>query len=399
MTPDEAMRHALVRAHRASGRTFPNPAVGAIVFRGDRILAGGATQPPGGPHAEVVALRAAIRKHGKNAVRGASMAVTLEPCCFTGRTGPCTEAILDAKIRKVVIGCRDPHARVRGRGIRKLRSANVEVVVGVREGPCREHHRGFFSLCQRGRPFVTLKLATSLDARIATAGGESRWITGSEARRFVHRLRASSDAVMVGSGTALADDPDLSARRGDRLIRRPIRLLVDSRLRLAPSARLYSGLLPETEGGQPEAQTWVLCRKGARGARAIRATGAKLIEIPVVGPHIDLSAGLQALGSEGLTSVLVEGGGRLAASLLRAELVDAIHWIQAPILLGGDGIPALGSLGIDRLSEAVYLNEIARRKLGRDLHIHAIPNSTSQSLSKAVGNDRKRPKGERGAAR
>lgn len=343
------------------------------MYRGNRLLGGGATRPPGGPHAEVVALQNAIRRHGERALRGASLAVTLEPCCFTGRTGPCTEAILAAGIRKVVIGCRDPHERVRGRGIQKLRRAGVEVEVGVREDACREHHRGFFSLCEKGRPFVTLKLATSLDARIATATGESRWITGSQARNWVHRQRASVDAVMVGSGTALADDPELSARRGERVIHRPVRVLVDSMLKLPRTAKLFAGL----QGEDAVFQTWVLCRPEARGKRGIRSTGAKLIEVSGSRKeskrHLDLSAGLQELGRAGLTSVLVEGGGGLAAALLRADLVDAIHWIQAPILLGGDGFPALGALEIGRLSDAVALEFVSIGKLGSDLHIRAIP--------------------------
>lgn len=365
------MRSALGQARSAAGRTFPNPAVGAVVFRAARVLGRGATTPPGGPHAEVGALGSALKRFGPRAVRGASMAVTLEPCCFTGRTGPCTQAIIDAGIARVYVGCRDPHARVNGRGIRKLRAAGIAVEVGVLESQCRRHHRGFFAVCGRGRPFVSLKLATSLDARIATASGESRWISGPESRRWVHGMRARSDAVMVGSGTALADDPELTARRDGRIIHRPVRVLVDSRLRLGAQAKLYQGLLPAPGAEAAEFQTWVLCGGRAPGRRAVAAQGARLIDVPGKPGHLDLHAGLEALAEAGLTTVLVEGGGGLAAALLRAQVVDEIHWIQAPMLLGGDARPALGPLAIDRLAESLRLVDVEVRRRGADVHYSA----------------------------
>jgi diaminohydroxyphosphoribosylaminopyrimidine deaminase / 5-amino-6-(5-phosphoribosylamino)uracil reductase len=260
------MKLALESARRGTGKTYPNPSVGAVVWKGTRVLGRGVTRPAGGPHAEVVALRNAIRRHGDRAVRGASMGVTLEPCCFQGRTAPCTGAIIEAGLSRVYVGCRDPHARVSGRGIAKLRRAGIRVEVGIAEAACREHHRGFLAVCERGRPFVTLKLGSTLDGRIATGAGESRWITGAKARGWVHRLRGLSDAVMVGSGTALADDPALTARRGDRVVSRPVRVLVDSRLRVPVTAQLYSE--------HPGARTLVLTRSGARGRRSVAATGA-----------------------------------------------------------------------------------------------------------------------------
>jgi diaminohydroxyphosphoribosylaminopyrimidine deaminase/5-amino-6-(5-phosphoribosylamino)uracil reductase len=235
--------------------------------------------------------------------------------------------------------------------------------MGILEEACRELHRGFLSVHERGRPFVTLKLASSLDGRIATAAGESRWITSPEARRFVHRLRARVDAVMVGSGTVLADDPALTARSDGRIVHRPVRVLVDSRLRVPVEARLYRAAR--------DARTWVLTRHGARGTAARRATGARLLEIRERSGHLDLSAALHELAEAGLTSLLVEGGGRLAAALLRADLVDEIHWLQAPILLGADGRPAVGELGLERLSDAVVLGPVRRRSLGTDLHMTA----------------------------
>lgn len=359
------MRLAISQARRGLGRTFPNPSVGAVVFRSGRRLGVGRTAPPPGPHAEVVALAAARRKGGARALRGASLAATLEPCCFSGRTGPCTGALIEAGVARVYVGCRDPHPQVAGKGIARLRRAGIQVETGLLEAECRELHRGFLSVWERGRPFVTLKLATSLDGRIATASGESRWITSPEARGFVHQLRNRSDAILVGSGTALADDPALTARKDGRVVHRPVRVLVDSRLRVPVRAKLFRGLA--------KTPTLVLTRRGARGGPSREQLGATLIPVPVRRGQIDLARGLAAVADAGITTLLVEGGGMLAAALLRAGLVDEVHWIQAPILLGGDGRPALGEFGVRRLADAVQLVDVKRRALGPDVHIQARP--------------------------
>ena len=358
------MRLALGQARASSGRTWPNPPVGAVVFRGDRVLARGRTQPPGGPHAEAEALDRALRRHGARAVRGATLAVTLEPCCHQGRTGPCTERVLRAGVARVLVGHADPHPQVGGGGIRRLRRAGVTVEVGVLEAECRAQHRGFLSLVERARPFVSLKLAATLDGRIATARGESRWITGPGARAAVQRLRARSDAIAVGSGTALADDPELVARRGGRVVHRPVRVLVDSALRVPPSAKLFEG-----ERGR----TWVLCARtaAARRVRALARRGAVVVPVPARGRHLDLRRGLAALAVRGLSELLVEGGGGLAAALLREGLVDELHWFVAPRLLGADGVPALGPLGVAALARAVQLEDVAVRRVGPDLHVSA----------------------------
>jgi diaminohydroxyphosphoribosylaminopyrimidine deaminase/5-amino-6-(5-phosphoribosylamino)uracil reductase len=358
------MRLALAQARRALGRTFPNPAVGAVVYRGTRVLGRGFTQPPGGAHAEIVALERAVRRHGPAALRGASLAVTLEPCCHQGRTGPCTDAVLASGVARVFVGHLDPHPEVDGRGVRRLRRAGVAVRVGVLADACREQHRGFLSRIQRGRPFVTLKLAASLDGRIATERGESRWITGARARAQVHRLRAQSDAVMVGSGTALADDPVLLARRGGRRLDRPVRVLVDSRLRVPPSARLFRG---------PTARTWVLCspRAAARRRADLRALGVRVLEVPARRGGLVLERALERLGAEGLGTLLVEGGGGLAAALLRAGLVDELLWFAAPLLVGAEGLPAIGPLAVGRLSAAPRLAIGRVRRFDPDLLIEA----------------------------
>ena len=366
MNDEGAMRLALREAARAAGRTFPNPSVGAVVVAGGRVLGRGHTRPPGGAHAEVVAIEAARRRAGAAALRRATLVVTLEPCSHTGRTPPCTGAILDAAIPRVVAGVRDPHPLVAGRGIARLRRAGVEVVTGVLEEACREHHRGFLSVCERKRPWFELKLASSLDGRIALASGESRWITGARARAAVHAMRARSDAVLVGSGTALADDPELTARRpgrdgqATRVVHAPVRVLVDGRLRVPTDARLYTCEVGEA---------WVLCARGARGRRTRERVGARVFELPRArtGGHLDLRRGARALARAGLTRVLVEGGGQLAAAMLRAGLIDEIHWMLAPVLIGADGRPALGALELARLRDAEHLEGAKVRRLGDDL--------------------------------
>lgn len=356
------MRQALAEARRARGHAHPNPPVGAVIFRGDDVLGRGRTRPVGGAHAEAVALERALRQHGARALRGASMAVTLEPCAHQGRTGPCAQRLVEAGLSRVFVGHRDPHPEVSGRGLRVLRRGGVEVRLGVLEARCREEHRGFLSVLERGRPFVQLKLAASLDGRIATSSGESRWITGEAARAAVHRLRARSDAVLVGSGTALADDPALEARRGSRLLRRPIRLVADTHLRVPSDAALLRG----EPGG-----AWLLCGRAAPQARRrkLERAGARLVEVRLKAGRLDLRRALEKLARLGLSELLVEGGGKLAASFLREGLVDEMHWFLAPKLIGADGVAALGGLGLRALADARTLGDLRLRRLGTDLHL------------------------------
>ncbi len=361
MTPEHAMRLALAEARRASGRTFPNPPVGAVVFRGERVLGRGHTRPVGGAHAEVLAIEAATRRHGARALRGASLAVTLEPCSHVGRTPPCADRVIDAGLARVWIGHRDPHPAVAGRGVARLRRAGVRVEIGTLERECREQHRGFLCVLASGRPFVALKLAATLDGRIATAAGESRWITGPEARAAGHRLRRRVDAIWVGAQTALADDPELTARVGGRVVHRPVRLVADTRLRLPPGARMLRGA---------PGSTWVLCGAGAPRARrrALEAAGARVLELPRDGDRLDLRRALRRLSQEGLTEILVEGGGQLAAGLLRRSLVDELHWFTAPLVIGADGRAALGALGVRALAAAPRLAAVSLRRVGESAH-------------------------------
>jgi diaminohydroxyphosphoribosylaminopyrimidine deaminase/5-amino-6-(5-phosphoribosylamino)uracil reductase len=349
------MRLALRLAARARGRTAPNPMVGALVVRGGRALARGWHRAAGQPHAEALALERAGR-----AARGATLYVTLEPCAHWGRTPPCVDAVLAAHPARVVVGMRDPDPRTAGRSLRRLRAAGIEVAVGIEEAACRALNEGFLSRVVRGRPFTQLKLATSLDGRIATRSGDSRWITGVAARECGHALRRAVDAVAVGSGTLLADDPELTARRAGRVVARPLRIVIDSALRARPDARVID---PSDPG-----RAWILTARGhsARRRARLEHAGARVIELPGQRGHLDLRAAWRALGRAGVNDVLVEGGGGLAAALLRARLVDRIHVFSAPLLIGGDGRPALGELGAERLDQAIRLARVRTRRIGQD---------------------------------
>jgi diaminohydroxyphosphoribosylaminopyrimidine deaminase / 5-amino-6-(5-phosphoribosylamino)uracil reductase len=271
--------------------------------------------------------------------------------------------------------------RVAGGGFARLRRAGLEVVVGVLEEECRTQHRGFISVCERGRPFVTLKLAATLDGRIATAAGESRWITGPASRARVHRLRRRVDAVLVGSGTAIADDPDLTARVGERVVRTPVRVVIDGSLRVPASSRLFARSVEGTT------RTWIVCATRARGIAAARRRADRVLEIDRDrSGQVDLPRAFAAIAAAGLTSVLVEGGGRLAAALLRADLVDEVHWFLAPRLIGEEGRPALGKLALGALRDAVALDALRIDRCGDDLHLSG--RVARRTNTRAAGQDR-----------
>lgn len=351
------MGAALALAARGLGRVAPNPAVGCLIVREGRVVGRGWTQPGGAPHAETVALAAA----GPDA-RGATAYVTLEPCAHHGRTPPCAEALVAAGIARCVFGLVDPDPRVAGRGLAILREAGIAVA-----GPCREAeaaalNAGFLVRLGLGRPRVTLKLAQSLDGGIATASGESRWITGPLARREVHLARAQSDAILVGGGTARADDPALDVRDLGLADRAPIRVVAAGRLAIPSDSRLAL-----TARRQP---LW-LCHgpDAPDGARARwRDLGAELIEVPRdAAGGLDLGALLRRLGERGLNVLLCEGGAGLAAGLARAGLVDEIVLYCAPILIGGDGLRALGPLGLEGLAAAPRFRLAEIGRIGDDL--------------------------------
>ncbi|PYE85921.1 diaminohydroxyphosphoribosylaminopyrimidine deaminase/5-amino-6-(5-phosphoribosylamino)uracil reductase [Pseudoroseicyclus aestuarii] len=334
------MALALALGRRGAGRVWPNPNVGCVIVKAGRILARARTADGGRPHAEAQALALA-----GEAARGATAYVTLEPCAHHGRTPPCADALIAAGIARVVVAAGDSDPRVAGRGLERLRAAGIAVETGLMEAQARADLAGFLSRVERGRPRVMLKLATSLDGRIATASGESRWITGPAARARVHAMRARHDAVMIGGGTARADDPMLTVR-GMGAVPQPVRIVVSRRLDLPPE-----GALAASAGTIP---LW-LCHDAALPEAACapwRARGARLIPCAVEGGQIDMSSALSALAEAGLTRVFCEGGGGLAASLLGADLVDDLALFQAGLAIGAEGTPALDAMGLSLLAEA-----------------------------------------------
>jgi diaminohydroxyphosphoribosylaminopyrimidine deaminase/5-amino-6-(5-phosphoribosylamino)uracil reductase len=329
--------------------------VGAVVAADDGVVGEGYHHGAGSPHAEVLALEQAREK-----ARGATLYVTLEPCCHFGRTPPCTRRIIDAGIKRVVAGVVDPDPRVCGKGAEELRKAGVQVEFGVLEGDTSrliEPHRKF---AQTGLPFVTLKLATSLDGRIATRTRQTRWITGEKARRYAHRLRAESDVVMVGIGTASIDDPLLTARLV-RASRQPARVVVDTRARLEPTARMLqdsgSATIVATTENAP-----------SDSLERLRKAGAEVLVLPENEGRVDLRSLLKELGQRGIRTVLVEGGAALAGSLMDERLVDKVVFVIAPILIGGSrATSALGGKGADDIGDALRLADVRVRRIARDI--------------------------------
>ncbi|WP_431301326.1 bifunctional diaminohydroxyphosphoribosylaminopyrimidine deaminase/5-amino-6-(5-phosphoribosylamino)uracil reductase RibD [Tabrizicola sp. BL-A-41-H6] len=348
------MAHALRLAARGLGNTWPNPAVGCVIVRDGIVVGRGWTQPGGRPHAEVRALEQA----GPRA-QGATVYVTLEPCAHHGQTPPCAEALIAARPARVVTALTDPDPRVAGKGHALLRAAGIAVTEGILTHDATRLNAGFLKRVTRGLPFVTLKLAATLDGRTATASGESRWITGPLSRRKVHALRLSHDAVMVGSGTARTDDPDLTVRDMGAT-RQPVRIVLDRTLTHSPESRLG-----RTAHDHP---VWILHGPGAPepARKAWSATGTTLIETPETEGHLDLPAALQTLAQKGLTRILSEGGSTLAAALIRANLVDDLALFTAGALIGADGTPTLAALGLQALAEAPRLTLRETQTLGPD---------------------------------
>jgi len=354
------MRRALALAARGLGRTYPNPPVGAVLVRGGRVVGEGFHAKAGGPHAEIEAIRAA----GARAC-GADLFVTLEPCTHQGRTPPCLDAVLALQPARVVVAAVDPDPRVRGRGIRGLRRHGVPVVVGVEAAAAGELLEAFRSRVVRGRPRVTLKLALTLDGRIAARDGDARWITGAAARRMGHELRGVSDAVLVGAGTVRADDPRLTCRIPGG--HDPVRVVVSGRrLDLPRRARVLA------PGGSP---TIVVAPATASSRRvtALRSAGVEVLLVPARAGRMSFAHVMAALGERGFTSVLVEGGGTVAAEALRAGVVDRAVLFVAPTLLGGDGVAAVGPLGIRRVADAIRLTHASVRRIGDDLVVQGRP--------------------------
>jgi diaminohydroxyphosphoribosylaminopyrimidine deaminase / 5-amino-6-(5-phosphoribosylamino)uracil reductase len=350
------MRAALALARRSLGRTWPNPAVGCVIVKDGRIVARGRTQDGGRPHAEVDSLN----KAGE-AARGATVYVTLEPCSHFGKSPPCADALVRAGVARVVSAMEDPNPSVNGQGHARLREAGIAVEVGEGAREAAEIYAGFLLRLRAGRPLFHLKLASSLDGRIATASGESKWITGEGARADGHRLRAIHDAILVGAGTVAADDPDLTCRLPGLKAYSPVRIVLASKAGLAETSKLAMTAR--------QVPVWLLCTSAAPAARreALHKAGIEIIEVAAAGDgRVDAAAAAQALGQRGLTRVLVEGGGQVAAAFLKAGLIDRITSYRAGVVLGADGRSAVGELGFNQLDFAPRFRLVSARSLQGD---------------------------------
>jgi diaminohydroxyphosphoribosylaminopyrimidine deaminase/5-amino-6-(5-phosphoribosylamino)uracil reductase len=357
-TPEDEKWMALALEHGARGTPSPNPHVGAVVVKDGQLLGAGHHERAGEEHAEVMALR-----NAGDGARGATLFVTLEPCNHDGRTPPCTNAILKAKIARVVVGCNDPNPHVVGRGAEKLRASGVRVDLGCREPDAKRLIAPWSKFVTTGIPYVALKLALSLDGRIATRTGASKWVTGPEARARVHLLRAQHDAVIVGIGTAIADDPRLTVR--DAPGHSPLRVVFDTKLRLPLAARLVQSAR--------EVPTWVVCTTDAPSSaeEALVERGVEVLRAPSSAEgRIDAVAALRMLASRGIVSAMIEGGAELAGSVLAGTVVDELHCFIAPILLGPRGRPgAVDWAGPATPAEAPCIAEPQWEVCGVDAHV------------------------------
>jgi diaminohydroxyphosphoribosylaminopyrimidine deaminase/5-amino-6-(5-phosphoribosylamino)uracil reductase len=353
------MQRALDLAAKALGRTSPNPAVGAVIVRQGRVIGEGFHHRAGLPHAEIEALR---RVNGST--RGATLYVNLEPCSHYGRTPPCAEAVIAAGLKRVVIGMSDPNPLVRGRGLRRLRRAGIEIKTGVLKAKCERLNEDFAVFIRTGLPLVTLKLAASLDGRIATASGDSQWISGELSRRLVHELRNRADAVLVGAETVRADDPQLTCRvRGGR---DPLRVILDGRLTISPTARVCTQ--------HSTARTLVVTAQENRDSEkraVLERQGVEVLCLPAEQQRIRLRPLLAELGKRGLKHVLIEGGGQVAAGAFSEGVVDKVLFFYGPKLLGSEGRAMIGSLGVDRVAAGFTLYDIESYRLGDDVLVSA----------------------------
>lgn len=346
------MALALMLGRRGMGRVWPNPAVGCVIVKEGRIVGRGWTADGGRPHAETRALAQA-----GTAAQGGTAYVTLEPCAHQGKTPPCAQALITAGIARVVVATGDPDTRVAGRGIKMLRDAGITVDCGVGAAEALRDHAGFLLRTTQNRPLVTLKMAGTLDGRIATATGESQWITGPEARRDVHMWRARHDAVMVGAGTVRADDPSLTVR-GLGITRQPVRVVVSRAMKIPATAQLA-----QTAHQVP---VW-LCHGADADVSQWSTLGAQSLPCAIQSNQVDPQAIMGALAAQGITRVFCEGGGMLAASLLNAGFVDQLIVYSAGAAIGAEGTPMLAAMGVDRLAAAPRFALESVRPVGNDI--------------------------------
>lgn len=351
-----SMRLALRLALKGAGRTSPNPMVGAVLVRRGKVVGKGYHRRVGGDHAEIAALQQA----GQLA-RGATLYLNLEPCNHVGRTPACTDSLVRSGIKEVVVGMIDPNPLVSGRGIRRLRRAGVQVRVGLLEKECRRLNEAFIKYITHRVPFVILKLAASLDGRIATATGESQWITGAAARRYVHGLRNRVDGVVVGVDTVLADNPKLTCRIPGG--RDPMRIVLDRRLRIRPSSTVLR------QRGVEKTLVVTSTSASVRKAKAIEQTGARVLRLSGRGKGIPFASLLKTLGRMGLLSVMIEGGAAVAARALAEGAVDKVHLFYGPKIIGGDGRSMVDSLGIRSMKRCKMISDVEITRFGQDLMV------------------------------
>ncbi|WP_342374759.1 bifunctional diaminohydroxyphosphoribosylaminopyrimidine deaminase/5-amino-6-(5-phosphoribosylamino)uracil reductase RibD [Myxococcus stipitatus] len=355
------MRIALEEAAKGLGRTSPNPVVGAVLVKGGRIIARGYHKKAGTAHAEVVALEAAGSK-----ARGADLYSTLEPCDHYGRTPPCSLAIIEAGVRRVFCGSADPNPKVSGKGVARMRRAGVKVVTGVLQAEADKLNRPFFKAINTGLPWVTLKAAATLDGKLATATGDSRWVTGEKAREWVHRLRDSVDVILVGANTVRQDDPKLTTRLPGGKGKDALRVVVDSHLRLSPRYSVFSQ--------KSSARTIIATLEDPEGRKAKRflAQGVEVWQLRAKADRVDLKALLRKLARSGLNHVLVEGGAEMYGSFLREHLADELALFLAPKLLGREGLSWAGDLGVKEMAQALSVKDLSFEQHGQDILLQAL---------------------------
>ncbi|MCX7835141.1 MAG: bifunctional diaminohydroxyphosphoribosylaminopyrimidine deaminase/5-amino-6-(5-phosphoribosylamino)uracil reductase RibD [bacterium] len=355
MNSDEFwMSRALKVALKGFGKVGPNPMVGAIIVKDGKLLSSGAHVKFGGPHAEINAL-----KKIQFQAKGASLYVTLEPCNHYGKTPPCTNAIIQSGISRVVSATMDPNPIVSGRGYARLRNAGIEVIDGILCEKAVELNTAYFKHLLSGLPYTILKIAQSLDGKIATSTGQSQWITGELSRRFVHQVRSEVDAVIVGIGTVLQDDPLLNVRlvKGQN----PIRIILDSRFRTPPTAKLFQIPSPIIVMG--------IAGEGVDRQLKLKQAGAEVIELPKADEHLSLFDALRVLPRRGINRILVEGGRKIATEFLKKKLVDELIVAIAPKIIGEDGISSFSSLGITHVDEAIHFKHLHIERFGNDIHL------------------------------
>ena len=362
------MEHCLSLARRSLGLSSPNPAVGAVVVKDGEVIGEGSTRPPGQSHAEIVALQQAGQ-----AASGAEVYVTLEPCCFAGRTPPCTTAIINSGITRVHVATLDPNPRVSGKGVRELQNAGIEVVLGECRRAADRIVEGYAKYISTGSPFVTAKFAASLDGKIATRSGDSRWITGPDARARVHRMRRSVDGIIVGSGTVIADNPRLTARdpNGALLDRQPARIVVAGARPISPDSQVFD---------KPGRVIFASADDLGDMRSTLAEKRVEVLQVPPSKKGVNLEALLKLLGDREITTVLVEGGGSLLGSFFDCRLVEKVVAFIAPVIIGGDGgIGAVGGNGPSAIADAFKLGQVQVETLDPDIivtgYLKAQPNS------------------------